>query len=152
MKKALLILIIFININTLSGQYFEPKISNTFFSLMKNHGISEGIEYLYSTNQWLKKEIAAKENLQQKCESLLSEQQVGKYVGHRLLYKQSLGRTLTSISYIVNYERQPYRFTFILYRPDRKREWRLQEFYFDNELIDELVERGKLYMLSDDDL
>lgn len=76
---------------------------------------------------------------------------MGKYVGHKIISKQTFRRTLASISFMVNYEREPYRFTFILYRPDRKREWRLKEFNFDNELIDELIERGKLFMLSEDE-
>jgi len=151
MKKALLLLLIFINLNTASGQIFDSKIPSIFFKVMETHGISDGIEYLYSTNRWLKNNTAAKESLKKQLAENFSEQQVGKYIGNRLIKRQILGRTLASVSFMVNYDKQPFRFTFILYRPDRKKEWRFHEFFFDNELIDELIERGKVYMLSEDE-
>jgi len=36
-------------------------------------------------------------------------------------------------------------------RPNKKMEWRLLEFSFDDELTEELMERGKIFMLSEDE-
>lgn len=150
MKKALLLLFIFTNLNSLQSQVSEMDIPNTFFNIMERNGILEGIDYLYNTSEWLKNDTETKEQLKQKCKELLAEKRVGKYIGKQVITREIIGRTLSHISFMVNYDRQPYRFTFILYRPTRREKWRVHEFYFDSELIDELIERGKLFMLSED--
>jgi len=45
MKKVLLILIIFVNLNSLSGQSSVIKIPSTFFEIMDHHGIAQGIAH-----------------------------------------------------------------------------------------------------------
>jgi len=117
MKKNLLILIIIIPFNFINAQVYDTEIPNNFFNILKQTDITLGIDYLYSTNEWLKKDVATKEELKQSCEKYFSEEKVGKYIGHHLITRNIMRRTLAYSSYMVNYDKKPYRFVFVLYRP-----------------------------------
>ena len=151
MKRVYISLALIFNIYFLNGQNYPTDIPSQFFQILEQQGISSGIDYLYTTNKWLAKDLGAKEKLKQKCNEFLSEDKVGKYVEKHLIKQRNFKRTLSYLSFMVNYDKEPYRFTFILYRPNRKLKWRVKEFWFDDELTDELVERGKLFMLADDE-
>ena len=46
-------------------------------------------------------------------------------------------------SYLVKYDRQPIRFTFQFYKPNK--EWRIHSFKYDGNIDDEIEEAAKLY-------
>ena len=148
--KLLLPILFFFQICFISAQTYQIDIPKAFFKIMETKGIGEGIDYLYSKNKWLKEEVDTKELLKKKAKELLSEKEVGIYIGHERITTKSVGWSLAYLSYIVKYDKKPFRFNFVLYKPDRKKIWRLQEFWFDDEVTNELVEKGKIFMLYDE--
>jgi len=61
---------------------------------------------------------------------------VGNYQGYELINEKKTGENLKLLSYMVRFDRQPFRFTFIFYKPDTI--WQVQNLKFDDKLDDEL--------------
>ncbi len=67
---------------------------------------------------------------------------VGDYYGYEKITEKSLGESLKLVSYIIKYDRQPIRFTFLFYKP--KDVWKIQNFKFDDNLDAEIEESAKI--------
>lgn len=52
--------------------------------------------------------------------------------------ERNIGNNLKLISYMLRYDRQPMRFTFVLYKPKNK--WQVQNLNWDVDLDDEIEE------------
>jgi len=72
---------------------------------------------------------------------------VGEYYGYELITEKSVGKSFKLVSYMVKYDRQPMRFTFVFYKPKDK--WQVQNFQYDDNLDVELEESGKVYRLKE---
>lgn len=71
---------------------------------------------------------------------------IGKYCGYEIIAKRTIGKSMIHYSCIVNYELQPLRYSFILYKP--KNSWVLYNFQFDSEIGTELNESAKFYYIK----
>jgi hypothetical protein len=116
-----------------------PAIIDAFFKKYKDKGADTAIDYLFGTNKLLANlpQLAV---LKAKLDSL--PQSAGKYVGHELIVQKSASPSLFFYSYLVKFENQPYRFTFMFYKPQN--DWELYRFKYDDQIDSELEEAGKI--------
>lgn len=122
---------------------------STFFNLYAKQGLEQGIDYLYETNPWLNENEKEKNQLKASCKEILNEGEVGQYRGKEVILRKRVGRSLMYMSYLIKYERQPYRMNFIFYKPHKS--WQLHELSLDSEIEGEIIETGKIFMLPPDE-
>ena len=99
----------------------------------------KAMDYAFSTNKWMERNIDGVENLKNKFKDLLPL--IGEYYGHQMITQKKIGEDFKLVSYILKYDRQPVRFTFVLYKPNNK--WQLQNLNWDVDLDDEIVESAQ---------
>ena len=116
-----------------------------FFKEYASEGAGKALDNLYATNPWISQSGDAVINLKNNLNSLTKEL-VGSYVGKELIVKRTIGESYVLYSYMVKYERQPFRFTFQYYKP--RDNWMIFGFFFDDQLDDELEESAKLQMIK----
>ena len=140
--------LIFISIlfccNTFAQKTPEQVITK-FFSTYESKKPMDAVDYIFSTNPWIiersKDQVESLKNQLSNNISLL-----GKYSGNELITSRQVGESLVLYSYLIKYERQPLRFTFIFYKPAEK--WMIQNFKFDSDIDEELEEAARIYLLS----
>ncbi|MDR1552343.1 MAG: hypothetical protein LBS69_02615 [Prevotellaceae bacterium] len=71
---------------------------------------------------------------------------LGEYCGYEFIGGSWIGESLILYSYMVKYKVQPLKFTFIFYKA--KDNWTIQNFNFDNSLIQELKETAEFYTIK----
>ena len=146
--KLTLILLIAITFSTLTNvtaQNTIEEITNEFFKKYSKSP-KKAVDYVFGTNSWiLERNKDGIENVQNQLHNAI--ELVGKYYGHEKITEKSIGKSYKLVSYMIKYDRQPIRFTFVFYRPQEK--WQLQNFQFDDNLDDELEEAGKVYRLKE---
>jgi hypothetical protein len=81
------------------------------------------------------------DNVKTKMKSLVAV--LGDYYGFEQLSEKTVGEHLKMVTFIVRYDREPLRFTFLFYKP--KDAWRLNNFSFDEDLDKDLDEASKAY-------
>lgn len=113
-----------------------------FFTKYKNDGSTSALNYVYSKNEWISQSSDDVINLKNQMNSL-TEDFVGKYYGYELILEKRLSDSYVLKSYLVKYGRQPLRFTFQFYKPDK--EWIFHGFSYDANITDEIKEAAKLY-------
>jgi len=114
-------------------------ITEVFFKKYKDDGTEQAIDYLFSTNK-LFTDTAQISGLKKKLIAL--KQSVGQYLGKELIAQRNAGKNLYFYAYILRFENQPVRFTFMFYKP--KNDWVLYHFKFDADLDNELEQAGKI--------
>jgi hypothetical protein len=144
MKKLFLIGFLFCSI-ACSAQDDPQKIIDRFFDLYKNKSANEAIDYIFSTNKWMKDSKDQIENIKFKLNGTLKL--LGDYAGQSFMAKKTAGDHLTLYTFIVRYDRQPLRFSMLFYKPAN--EWRLQNFSYDDSIDTELEEAAKTYRLRE---
>lgn len=138
-KKILIILIIFtVTIKNLKAQNSEKDIPTEFFRIFKTDPM-KAMDYAFSTNKWMKRNIDGIETLKNKFKDLIPL--IGEYYGYEKITEKSIGKNLILISYLLKYDRQPVRYTFVLYKPKDK--WQIQNLNYDVNLDDEIEESAK---------
>jgi len=147
MKKGTFIIILLFAVGMVScAQETPEEIVKTFFDLYTAKGSSNSIDYLFGTNKFMgqskKEEI---ESLKIQLSNVVNI--IGNYKGYEFIVQRGLGDNFIILSYLVKYERQPLRFNFIFYRPDKK--WQVQNFKFDDSVGQELEEAVKVYRLRE---
>lgn len=125
---------------TSSNQDTERLVED-FFKTYKRKGQAEAVSELMGTNKWLALSSAEKTSNQ------LTDvtNQLGEYQGYERIKETVYGTNVIQYVYLVKYDRQPLRFTFRFYRPDKK--WQAQKFDFESDFLDELndpLRSGKL--------
>ena len=142
MKKThplLLVLIISLTfIAKLNAQSSEKDITTEFFRIFENEPM-KAMDYAFSTNKWMERNIDGIESLKTKFKDLLPL--VGNYYNYELITEKSVGKNLKLISYMLKYDRQPVRLTFVMYKPNDL--WQVQNLNWDVSLDDELEESAK---------
>ena len=133
-------LVCFISFAPVSAQNSTRDITDKFFKLYAEDP-GKAIEYGFSTNKWvMEKNMAGVENVRLKLLNLITL--IGDYRGYEMINEEVIGESLKLQSYMMKYDRQPIRFTFIFYRPGES--WVVQNCQYDAKLTDELEELGRI--------
>jgi len=144
--RQFLLIAFFLGVHVgLFAQNTPSEYVDTFFAKYETQGVSEAIDFLFVTNKFMSAKSDQLMKLKNQAETYLSEEVVGKYYGREFIVSRSLGESMVYISYMAKYGRQPFRFEFIFYKPDKS--WKIQNFSFDDNLDDELSEAGTIYRL-----
>jgi hypothetical protein len=144
MKKLILIGLICYSFST-AAQDDPQKIIDQFFTLYKSKGVVDAVDYVFSTNKWMGDSKDQIENVKFKLNGTVK--QLGDYYGYSLITKKTLGSNISHYTFLIRHDRQPLRFTFLFYNPDK--EWRLQNFSYDYNIAEELEEAAKSYRLKE---
>lgn len=128
-----LIAIFILTISPVYAQKSEKEIVTEFFKVFKDSP-SEAMDYAFSTNPWMKRNKDATDNIKNQFNTVLPL--VGNYQGYELINEKKIGESLKLLSYMVKFDRQPFQFTFIFYKPDAV--WQVQNLKFDDKLNDKL--------------
>lgn len=139
---SLLLLITSLNFTFAQKEYHE--VIDKFLEEYKKDPI-KGIDYVFSTNKWMSRNQDGLDNLKNQLKNSL--ELIGEFNEFEKITEKSVGQSLKLISYLAKYDRQPLRFTIILYKP--KDLWQVQNFKFDDTIGSELEESAKIYFLND---
>lgn len=125
------------------SQLTPDQLTNNFFDTFSKN-TDKAIDDLYATNPW---SVNIKDGIERikKEINTYTVDEVGEYYGYDLVTKKELDSFIL-LSYIIKYDRQPLRFTFMFYKPDNQ--WRLYSFKMDGELASEIEEAAKFYFLD----
>lgn len=139
-KKLIFFPFLFITLCTsnLYAQPSEKDITNEFFKLYSIDPM-KAFDYAFATNIWMERNQDAVDNLKNQYGNLLAL--IGQYHGYELITEKSIGERLKLLSFMVKYERQPIRLTFILYKPHKT--WQVQNLKYDDKLDEELEEAAR---------
>lgn len=150
MKSALTLLFVFTVIVSSCTSKYEKQheyenYCKVFFSQYKEGGINKAVDFIFSTNESLK------ENSREEIDALKSQLDsitplLGKFSGYEQIANRAVGTNLRLLSYLIKYEKQPLRFTFVFYRPNDT--WVIQNFSFDGNVVEELEESARVYLLN----
>ncbi len=145
MKNLVIIVLLFCSLDLLAQD--EPqKIINEFFKLYRDKNSDVALDFLFGTNKWMNDSKDQIENVKFKINSTVVKS-MGEYYGYELLTTKTVGEKLIFYTYLVKYDRQPIRFSFLLYNPNGQ--WRLQNFSFDDAFKDDLQEASKSYRMKE---
>lgn len=142
MKNIFFVFIILLatGCSPLFAQLGPGQILERFFNKYR-YEPKEAVEFIFSQNPIFEEEAADQaQHVQDKLAQAIPV--LGRYYGREPITKQEIGSSLVLYSYLIQYERQPLRFTFKFYKPDRQ--WFLLSFAFDDDLSDELEEAAKI--------
>jgi hypothetical protein len=114
-----------------------------FFKKYKDEGVSTAINYIFSSNTLLT-DTTQLADLKNKVDS--TRRNIGKYYGNSLIIKKNVSPDLVLLTYLVKHEKQPIRFSFIFYKADEN--WMLYKFQYDDQVISELEDSGKIYFIK----
>jgi hypothetical protein len=127
-----------------SGQTTTKEITDKFFSLYSTDPV-KAVEYCFSTNKWSAKRQEDVSNLTNKVRDLTGL--LGEFIGYELLSEKTAGPNIKMITYVVRYDREPLRFTFLFYKPKDK--WQVNNFSYDENIDDDLKEATRAYRLKE---
>lgn len=132
MNKIFILISFFLIANTGHAQSSIDDFVTNFFNKY-SHNTDEAIDYLFSSNIWL----GGKTDEIHKIKFQLNETKglLGEYYGFEKLSEKSLGQSQKKIVYSVNYDRQPLRFILTFYKA--KDQWKILNYYFDDNFKDE---------------
>ncbi len=139
------LLLVFLSTSTLKAQSTTEEIAERFFKTYAKSPL-KAIDYAFESNKWMvDRNKDGVENIKTQLNSFLGL--VGDYYGYEKITEKSVGESYKLVSYMLRYDRQPIRFTFVFYKPKDK--WQVQNFQYDDNLDDELEESGKVYRLKE---
>jgi hypothetical protein len=124
------------------SQELPEQMVINFFDIFSKKGVTESFDYLFSTSEWIKDE---NDNLKNRITEIHSK--MGTFRGFEVISKAKMGESLILYSTLVKYDRQPIRFNFLFYKASSN--WQLQDFRFDDELAEELLEATRAYRLKE---
>lgn len=144
MKKNVFIGTLFLlSFSTYSQSTPDQLIKNFFDTFPINP--DKAIDDLYATNPWSVTIKDGIERIKNEVNSYTVDS-MGEYYGYELITRKEASNSFVLFSYIIKYDRQPLRFSFLLYKPNTI--WRLYSFKIDGELSIEIEEAAKLYFLN----
>ncbi|MDO6819628.1 hypothetical protein [Zobellia sp. 1_MG-2023] len=143
-KLLTLLIVTVLSTNILKAQTTTEEITTEFFKTYEKSP-QKAVDYVFGTNKWMMdRNKDGIENVKTQLTSFLGL--VGDYYGYEKITEKSVGESYKLVSYMIKYDRQPVRFTFVFYKPKDK--WQVQNFQYDDNLDDELEESGKVYRLK----
>ena len=144
-KLLTFLIVIILSTNILKAQSTTEEITTEFFKTYEKSP-QKAVDYVFGTNKWMiDRNKDGIENVKSQLTNFLGL--VGEYYGYEKITEKSVGKSFKLVSYMIKYDRQPMRFTFVFYKPNDK--WQVQNFKFDDSLDDELEESGKVYRLKE---
>ena len=144
-KLLTLLIVTVLSTNILKAQAATDEITKEFFKTYEKSP-QKAVDYVFGTNKWMMdRNKDGIENVKTQLTSFLGL--VGDYYGYEKITEKSVGESYKLVSYMIKYDRQPVRFTFVFYKPKDK--WQVQNFQYDDNLNDELEESGKVYRLKE---
>lgn len=126
--KKLLIVVAFIAFGCQSNDQSDL-IVNSFFKKYEHENINSAIDYLFSTNKWMKESEEEVEKIKKGLNDFTIR--MGKYYGYELVSCKNLNDNLKQYTFQLRYDLQPLRFKIFFYKPND--EWRVQNFEYDSE-------------------
>ncbi|QBA63128.1 hypothetical protein [Muriicola soli] len=108
-------------------------ITDEFFRRYETDPL-EAMDFAFTTNKWLNRNRIAIEQLKNNFKEL--RPQLGEYFGFEKLKESQITDRLRLATFMVRYDRQPLRFTFILYKPNDF--WRVHNLKYDDSLVEDL--------------
>ena len=122
----------------------EPeKIVEKFFDKYESDGPREALKALFVSNKYIPMQQG--DSVAIKLERLTSS--LGDFQGTEKIGVKTYGQGITVVVYVVKYSLQPLRFNFKFYQPGNG--WRIQNFRFESDFIDELDETVKPLRLKE---
>jgi hypothetical protein len=145
MTKITLIGLLFIStLTNVFAQASQKEITDKFFELYSKDPL-KAVDYAFSTNKWFDRQQDGVANLKNKLKNLVDL--CGEYYGFEVLSDRSAGQSVRMITYIIKYDREPIRFSFLLYKPKDK--WQVNNLSFDEDIDNDLSEATKAYRLKE---
>ena len=126
------------------GQTTTKEITDKFFTIYSKDP-AKAVDYGFSTNKWLDRKQDDVTNLKNKLKNLIDL--CGDYYGYELLSEKTAGQNIKMVTFIIRYDREPIRFTFLFYKPNDK--WQLNNFSYDENIDGDLEEATKAYRLKE---
>lgn len=112
---------------TIKGKKPEQMVA-IFFDLFRSRGPAQAVDYIFSNNPNIYERQDSVGALKEKVGKL--EEMLGKEHGQVLIQDRQFADTIRVISYLVKYDRQPLRFTFVFYKAENR--WVTYQFNFDD--------------------
>lgn len=112
---------------TVKGKKPEQMVA-IFFDLFRSRGPAQAVDYIFSNNPNIYERQDSVGALKEKVGKL--EEMLGKEHGQVLIQDRQFADTIRVISYLVKYDRQPLRFTFVFYKAENR--WVTYQFNFDD--------------------
>ena len=144
-KAILFFVVVFLlnNISTVAQTKSEEETLTTeFFKTFKTDPV-KAYDNLFADNKWISKSDLETTKIKLKDYFAI----LGDFYGYEPITIKKAGESYILKSYLVKYDRQPIRITFILYKPVDK--WKIQNFSYDTNLGDELDAAAKLDRLRE---
>jgi hypothetical protein len=113
-------------------------IIKRFFEIYKSGDSDKAVDFLFSTTKYIDKDTISQ--IKQRLKKV--KDIVGPYCGYDFINSKKIGDSVVCVSYLAKYERQPYRFRFMFYKPSD--EWMMFAFTSDDQYDTELKEAGKI--------
>lgn len=129
---TLMLGIVLFNLNCFSQLNYQT-ITEEFFKTYSKNPL-DAYEYLFQGNKWIEKSKIEKSKID--FREFLKD--LGEYCGYELIASNQLGDSYVISSFLVKYERQPYRIELEFYKP--KEDWKIQNFSYDTNFDDEFEE------------
>jgi uncharacterized membrane protein YcgQ (UPF0703/DUF1980 family) len=131
-NKTILILLFFVVVfssrySSVFGQNTPEEISDKFFKLYNEKGVDPSVDYIMSTNKWLKKDTTRIVSIKMQLKKGAAI--MGQYHGYELIDKRNYSESLITYDYMMKYDMQPIKITFFYYKP--KDVWQIQTFVME---------------------
>jgi hypothetical protein len=144
MQKLGFVIVLSLFSITSIAQTTNEDITTSFFKEFAKDPLN-AYTHVLEQNKWIADKKSTIETNKIKLKDLLD--QLGDYDGYELITEKKAGESYILKSFLIKYERQPIRFTFILYKP--KQSWELQNFNFDTDIDTELSDAAKVDRLKE---
>src|SRR6476661_2613490 len=135
--------IAFVLLSNFAYSQSTEQITEAFFKAYKENP-TKAYGKLFDNNKWMKDKKSDIETVKIKLADFISG--LGEYYGYEAITEKSAGESYLLKSFLIKYERQPVRFTFLLYKPSDS--WQIQNFTYDTNISEEIEEAAKAYRLK----
>ena len=128
----------------LLAQSSPEDIVDKFFDFYKHDSTDKALDYIFSTNKFASEAQEPITNLKEKLSKAFSLE--GIFRGYELVSEKKVGQSYALMVFLVKHDRAPLTFRILFYKPAEK--WQVQNFNFDNNMDDELVESSKTFLIK----
>lgn len=139
-KVFQIVFTLFFSTSLTYGQTTINEIEDKFFSIYAKNP-SKALDYAFSTNKYFEEKKLDIDTVKINLNEIITK--LGNYSGYELINEKQVSTCYILKSFIVKYEKKPFRFTFLFYKP--KENWKINNFKFDEYIEDEMEEALKIY-------